>query len=593
MRYSDDLIQEICSRNDIVEYISRYVQLKRSGRDYSGLCPFHNEKSPSFHVSADKQLFHCFGCGAGGSLIQFVMRMENLDFVESLKLLADRAGITLPENSNTIDDKLHEARTRIRAMNKIAARFYYDMLTKEAEGEEARQYFAERKISPKTIIAYGLGYAPDHFDALLSNLRLKGYTDEQIVEAGLAAERSGRIYDRFRGRVMFPIIDLRGNVIGFGGRIMNNAQERDGYKPPKYLNSAETPAFNKGNNLFSLNLAKKSNSDKLILVEGYMDVITVYQAGIPNIVATLGTALTESQAKLMKKYCSEILICYDSDEAGQKAAMRAIDIINSVGGKSRVIKLKGAKDPDEYIKKNGAAMFRQAVEAAVPSTEFKISVVKINYDLNDTEDKVRFVSEAADALVGITDAVEVDAYIRKVAEQTQISKDAIYSEYKKKSQRAVKMRTPQQNIPPSVNVVRSKGAPAAAPQSGGTQRAEKMILNLCVRNKRACAIAQKELPSDDYSTELHRRLAKMIYESRSVGEEPNPAVMLSYLNGGEQSEASAVFYNMEVYEDEERAAADAIRKIKLDRLDERLRHEDDPIKMNELIRLQTELRRKK
>lgn len=592
MRYSDDLIQEICTQNDIVDYVSQYVRLKRSGRDYAGLCPFHHEKSPSFHVSADKQLFHCFGCGAGGNLVQFVMRMENLDFVEALKLLAERAGITLPENSNTMDDRLHETRKRIWAMNKLSGRYFYHMLTAEKEGEAARHYFAERKITPKTVIAYGLGYAPNRFDGLLSYLRGKGYTDEQIVEAGLASSKDGRVYDRFRNRVMFPIIDLRGNVIGFGGRIMGDAVEENGYKPPKYLNSAETPVFSKGNNLFSLNLAKNAKSDKLILVEGYMDVITVYQAGLTNIVATLGTALTENQAKLMKKYSSEILICYDSDEAGQKAALRAIDIINSVGGKSRVIKLKGAKDPDEYIKKNGVAMFRQAVDAAMPSTEFKLSLIKIHYDLNDVDDKIRFVSEAAGALIGIGDAVEIDAYIRKLAEETQISKDAIYSEYKKRMKYAVK---PQTVYPPrNISAPQPKGgAVVSTTAENGMVRAERTLLHLILRSKRLCMRTKETILPDDYSTAVHRGIAKMIYDSWERGEEPSPAVIISSFDGAEASQASAVFYNMEVYDDDEKAAEDAIRKIQLDKLAEQIEHAEDPQRVRELIQRQMELRRKR
>ena len=336
--YPDEIVNEIFAENDIVDYVSRYVRLKKSGRDYSGLCPFHKEKSPSFHVSSEKQLFHCFGCGASGNLVQFVMRTEGLDFVESLKLLAEKAGIQLPEDGNYSSSESHSMKKKIYEMNKLSARFFYENLTKHPEGKIALSYFHERKISKQTIISFGLGFARDSHTALHDYLLTCGYTDKEMLEAGLVVVRDEKIYDKFRNRVMFPIIDLRGNIIGFGGRIMGSAETPSGFKLPKYLNTAETPVFNKGKNLFSLNLAKKSSPVSIILVEGYMDVISVYQAGITNVVATLGTALTENQAKLLMKYCHEILICYDSDEAGQKATIRAIEIINSVNGRSKVFK---------------------------------------------------------------------------------------------------------------------------------------------------------------------------------------------------------------------------------------------------------------
>ena len=338
-RISDDLISEICSDNDIIDYVSQYVPLKKSGKDYSGLCPFHHEKTPSFHVSQDKQLFHCFGCGASGNLVQFVMRMENLDFVDSLRVLADRAGIVIPEEDElTTED--HSRKQKILEMNKLSARFFHNCLKDKSIGGAAQKYFIKRRISWKTVVTYGLGYAPPDKTALVDYMKGKGYTERQLRDAGLAIDRNGRTIDKFRDRVMFPIINVRGDVIGFGGRIMNDQKEINGYKIPKYLNSSETPVFDKGRNLFSLNIAKNARERDLILCEGYMDVISTYQAGVSNIVATLGTAITPNQAKLMLRYANEILICYDSDEAGVKAALRAIDVISEAGGKSRVIRLR-------------------------------------------------------------------------------------------------------------------------------------------------------------------------------------------------------------------------------------------------------------
>lgn len=444
-RISDDMIAQICDENDIIDYVSRYVQLKKSGRDYSGLCPFHHEKTPSFHVSQEKQLFHCFGCGASGNLVQFVMRTENLDFIDALKLLADNAGIIIPEDDGNFSDASHEKKKRILAMNKLSARFFYNCLRDKNIGEKGQKYFAKRNIPWKTVTVYGLGYAPEGHDHLLKYLTSQGFKTEEIVEGGLAVSREGRIYDKFRDRVMFPIIDVRGNVIGFGGRIMHDNKEINGYKIPKYLNSPETPVFDKGRNLFSLNLAKNAKSSEIILCEGYMDVISVYQAGIKNIVATLGTAITENQAKLMLRYGSEILICYDSDEAGTKAALRAIDIINNVGGRARVIRLKNAKDPDEYINKNGVEKFKEAVKNAMPATEFKISLIKKQYDVTSTDGKILFIDEVVNIFTKLKDAVEVDAYITKVAEDTGISREAIASKYREKISKGSYKRIPTKN----------------------------------------------------------------------------------------------------------------------------------------------------
>lgn len=392
--YPDEIVNDVFAENDIVDYVSMHVNLKKTGRDYSGLCPFHKEKSPSFHVSGEKQLFHCFGCGASGNLVQFVMRMEGLDFVEALKLLAERAGIQLPEDNGQNNSNSSSIKKKIYEMNRLSARFFYENLVKHPEGKSALSYFTERKISKKTMISYGLGFARDSYTALHDFLATQGYSNEEMLSAGLVVLREDKIYDKFRNRVMFPIIDLRGNIIGFGGRIMGEAKTQSGLKLPKYLNTAETPVFNKGKNLFSLNLAKKSSSVSIILVEGYMDVISVFQAGITNVVATLGTALTENQAKLLMKYCNEILICYDSDEAGQKATIRAIEIINSVGGRSKVIKLKNSKDPDEYIKNYGAAAFASDVSDAVASTAYRIGLLKQKYSLDSPEGKSLFISEA-------------------------------------------------------------------------------------------------------------------------------------------------------------------------------------------------------
>ena len=591
--YPDEVVNEVFSENDIVDYVSQYVRLKRVGRDYSGLCPFHREKSPSFHVSGEKQLFHCFGCGASGNLVQFVMRMEGLDFVEALKLLAERAGIALPE-AGKANDNSHEIKKKVYEMNKISARFFYDTLTKSAEGKIGYAYFAERKISQKTIVTYGLGFARDSYTALHDFLKEKGYTDKEMLTAGLVVERDGKIYDKFRNRVMFPIIDLRGNVIGFGGRIMGESETPSGIKLPKYLNSAETPVFNKGRNLFSLNLAKKSSPFLIILVEGYMDVITVYQAGIPNVVATLGTALTEAQAKLLLKYCNEILICYDSDEAGQKATIRAIEIINAAGGRSRVIKLKGAKDPDEYIKANGSAMFLQAIAQAKASTEFRMDILKKKYSLDSPEGKAMYVAEATETWLSITDAVEVDAYINRISIDTQVNKDAVYSEYRKKMVK--KSGENRQYANKETVNPKAEGTQMGAALPDKSKKliaAEKKLICLMAQNKKYIDTVKENFTIEDFSAGIHQKLVRIIFEARENNILIEPSIVLNEFADNEINYVSDIFYNMEEYADDNAALCELINSIKLEKLSEKIETEKDPIILSRLVMEMQELRRKK
>ena len=590
--YPDDVVNEVFAENDIVDYVSQYVRLKRVGRDYSGLCPFHREKSPSFHVSGEKQLFHCFGCGASGNLVQFVMRVEGLDFVEALKLLAERAGIALPEEGGA-DDNSHALKKKIYEMNKISARFFYDTLTKSPEGKIGYAYFTERKITQKTIITYGLGFARDSYTALHDFLLQKGYTDKEMLTAGLVVERDGKIYDKFRNRVMFPIIDLRGNIIGFGGRIMGQSETPSGFKLPKYLNSAETPVFNKGRNLFSLNIAKKSSPFSIILVEGYMDVITVCQAGIPNVVATLGTALTEAQAKLLLKYCSEIIICYDSDEAGQKAAIRAIDIINAAGGRSRVIKLKGAKDPDEYIKANGSAMFLQAVSEAKASTEFRLDILKTKYSLDTPEGKAMYVAQAAEALLSITDAVEVDAYINRISGETQVNKDAVYSEYRKRLSNS-KTGEGSRHINREISSPQGENVHAAAALPDKSKKliaAEKKLIYLMSRNKKYIDTVRENFNIEDFSGEIHQKLVRIIFEARDNNTLIEPSIVLNEFADSEINYVSEIFYNMEEYADNNAALFELINNIKLEKLSEKIESEKDPMVLSRLVMEMQELRR--
>ena len=584
-RISDDMIAKICDENDIIDYVSQYVQLKKSGRDYSGLCPFHNEKTPSFHVSQDKQLFHCFGCGASGNLVQFVMRTENLDFVDALHLLADRAGIIIPENGAMESDEAHERKKKILAMNKEAARFFFSCLKDAKTGAKAQQYFRQRNIPWKTVTTFGLGYAPEGRDTLVKHLMSKTFTSKEILDAGLAVSRDGQIRDKFRDRVMFPIIDVRGNVIGFGGRVMHNQKEINGYTIPKYLNSPETPVFDKGRNLFALNLAKNSPEQDMILCEGYMDVISVYQAGVHNIVATLGTAITENQAKLMLRYANEILICYDMDEAGTKAALRAIDVIASAGGRSRVIRLKNAKDPDEYINKNGIERFKEAVRSAIPSTEFRISLVKNRYDTTTADGKVLFIDEVVNVFMSVKDAVEVDAYITKVAEDTGISRDAILAKYREKTSRnKFRSRIPQKSEYQRQTERRTREAVRNEMATPKLLAAEKRLLGLIVKNKKLCKAAAEKIKPSEFSTDVYRRLAKSIYDSFENGETPEPAMILNDFSENELASASEVFYNLEVYDGDTETVNELLYTIRLEKLDLQIKNETNPARLSELFK---------
>lgn len=591
---SDELMNEICSANDIIDYAATFMTLKRSGKSYMACCPFHNEKTPSFHIDRDKQLFHCFGCGASGNFVQLVMRLEGLDYRDALRQLADHAGITIPENGMRESNALTQKKEAILEMNKLAARFFYDSLMDKDVGKSARDYFVSRKLERKTIIRFGLGYSPEKSDALVSMLKEKGYSESQIEEAGLGVVRNGKMLDKFRGRVMYPIINARGKIIGFGGRILGNDKLPDGRRLAKYLNSPATPVFDKGSNLFALNLAKNSREKDIILCEGYMDVITVHQSGITNCVATLGTAITESQAKLMLRYGEEILICYDMDEAGTNAALKAIDIITAAGGKARVIRITGAKDPDEYISKYGVSGFKKAIEKAMPSTEFKLSLVKRKYDLTDTDGKIRFVDEAARVLASLTNPVEVEAYIKKTSSDTGISEQSImgkYAEVKGKI-RSYPPRTREEYKKREMNIINREKQPGEK-VSAAVVAAEKRLLSIAASSRRLCIKAFDELPPELLSNAIYQTLAQRMYDCAKSGKPIEAAEILNEFSGDAQAEntAAAVFFNNEEYADDAATVYDLIYKIKLDKLKAKINNSTDPTEIKELINEQNELRK--
>lgn len=423
VRYSDELIDEIRNSNDIVDVISKYITLKRSGRNFFGLCPFHKEKSPSFAVSPDKQIFHCFGCGAGGNVIHFISKIENLSFRESLELLANRVNIELPTLQNNEDDKTLKLKSKVYEINKIAAEFYHENLYKPTS-KIAQEYIKKRKLDNRTLKAFSIGYA-GNFDELYKILKSKGYTEEEMLASSLVKKSAdGRYMDSFRKRLMFPIQDVRDRVIAFGGRVLDDSK-------PKYINSPENIVYSKGRNLFGLNVARKHETKEIIIVEGYMDAISLYQRGITNVVASLGTALTEAQGRLLRKHSEKIILGYDADGAGQAAILRGMEILQNMGCDIRVLQIEGAKDPDEYVTKYGPERFQKCVENAISLVEFKVKMLKKDLNLEVTSDKIKFLNEIAKILAKVTNQMEREIYIEKLSRDYQISKEAIQAEVNK------------------------------------------------------------------------------------------------------------------------------------------------------------------
>ena len=424
--FPESFLTELTERSDIVEVVSSYVRLsKKSGSNLFGLCPFHSEKTPSFSVSPDKQIYHCFGCGKGGGVINFIMEIENLSFPEAVEFLARRANLPIPEQEN---DRESKKRSRMLALNKDAARFFYEQLAAPG-GAPARDYMQRRQIGRVTATNFGIGYAPDSWDALRNAMKAKGYSDFELFDAGLVRKgKSGGFYDTFRRRLMFPVIDVRGGVIGFSGRILGDGE-------PKYMNSPETLVFNKSRNLFALNLAKKSKSGYIILSEGNIDVVSLHQAGFDSAVASLGTSLTPEQARLISRYTGEVIIAYDNDGAGIKAAQRAIGILEKLELKVRVLRLEGAKDPDEFIKLRGPEAFRKLLEGSEDQVDYRLRTITDKYVLTEPDQKVAFLKEASDLLARLPGKVERSVYAMRVAELAGVKGDAVTDEVERRRKR--------------------------------------------------------------------------------------------------------------------------------------------------------------
>jgi len=557
MKFSDNFINELTARNDIVDVVSEYVHLgRKSGSNMFGLCPFHNEKTPSFSVSPDRQIYHCFGCGKGGGVINFVMEVENLTFPEAVEKLARRAGMAMPEQEYDAQSK---KKARIIALNRDAAAFFYSQLSTPA-GKAACDYMVNRQISPVTAKNFGLGYAPDTWSSLIDAMKAKGYTDFEMFDAGLVKRgKNGGFYDAFRNRLMFPVIDVTGKVIGFSGRILGDGE-------PKYLNSPETAIFNKSKNLFAMNLAKKSKSGYIILSEGNIDVVSLHQAGFDSAVASLGTSLTKEQAALISRYSSskQVIIAYDSDTAGMKASQRAIEIFEKLDVKVKVLHMTGAKDPDEFIKLKGAGAFRNLLEASEDQVDYRLRQVKEKYDLSVDEQKVGFLKEATWLLASLPGAAERQVYAKRIAELAGVNGDVIAAEVERvrkgmlskaaKDERRTVSR-PEQMVQPKDRQLHYDNPASAVAEEG--------VIRLLYLEPE---LYKYELPDEeDFSSEALKHLFGVITAMLKEQRQVTPATLVSELSREEMSLFIDIIQKPEKLSDSRQTMADYTKRIKTEK----------------------------
>ena len=583
MYYPDEVIEEVRMKNDIVDVISGYVKLQKKGANYFGLCPFHNEKSPSFSVSPGKQMYYCFGCGAGGNVLTFVMEYENYTFQEALSHLADRAGVNLPKMEYSKEAREQaEHRARLLEVNKLAANYFYYQL-KAPQGRMGYEYFHDKRgLSDDTIVRFGLGYSNKTSDDLYRFLKGKGYEDSFLKDTGLVTleERGGR--DKFWNRVMFPIMDVNNRVIGFGGRVMGDGK-------PKYLNSPETTIFDKSRNLYGLNVARTTRKNYLILCEGYMDVISMHQAGFTNAVASLGTALTSGHASLLKRYTQEVLLLYDSDDAGVRAALRAIPILREAGVSSRVVNLKPHKDPDEFIKALGAEEFEKRLEQAMDSFMFRVHMAEREFPMEEPQGQNRFFERCAQMLLELSDELERNLYIEAIVKDYRNSGISVENLKKRVGALAMKGTPAEHRIQP-----KPVGAGQQKKKESAAEKAQKLMLTWLVTYPGIFDTVEKYIQPSDFVVPLYRQVAEMLYQQHRDGD-VNPArLMNAFIDSEEQREVSSLFnatIHLETPEEQNRAFSDAVIRIKDESLKERNRTWDptDIQGLQELVKAKKEL----
>lgn len=549
MYYSDEIIEEVRSRNDIVDVISAYVKLQKKGSSYFGLCPFHNEKSPSFSVSRQKQMYYCFGCGAGGNVFTFLMEYENYSFVEALRYLADRAGVDLPEQEySEAERRRADEKAVLLEIHKRAAQFYYVQL-KSSQGEQAMAYLRGRQLGDDTIKAFGLGYSSKFSNTLYQFLKSKGYADDMLAKSGLITmdEKHGP-HDKFWNRVMFPIMDANNRVIGFGGRVMGDAK-------PKYLNSPETLIFDKSRNLYGLNRARTTRKSYFLLCEGYMDVISLHQAGFTNAVASLGTALTAGHASLIKRYVQEVYLTYDSDDAGTRAALRALPILKDAGITAKIIRMEPYKDPDEFIKNLGAEAFEERIEKARNGFMFSLEILEKDYDLKSPEGKTGFLNEAARRLGRFEEEIERNNYIEAVAEKYHTG----YEELR----RLVGKMAVREGLAKPVQRPKTAGAKE---KEDGIRKSQKILLTWLVSDERIFGQIKDYISPEDFSDGIYRKAAGLLFQQYHDGE-INPARIMNYFTDEEEHREVASLFHTRIEEltserEKEKALMETVLRIK-------------------------------
>ena len=580
MRYPEEVVEEVRMKNDIVDVISGYVKLQKKGSNYFGLCPFHNEKSPSFSVSPSKQMYYCFGCGAGGNVITFVMEYENYSFMEALQMLADRAGVALPKQEYSKEAKeAADLRTALLEINRMAANYYYFQLT-NPQGEVGYRYLRDRQLTDDTIRHFGLGFANKTSDDLYRYLRAKGYDDKILKDTGLVTIEERGAHDKFWNRVMFPIMDVNNRVIGFGGRVMGAGE-------PKYLNSPETKLFDKSRNLYGLNYARLSREKYILICEGYMDVIAMHQAGFTNAVASLGTAFTTQHAALLKRYTDKVVLTYDSDGAGTKAALRAIPILRDVGMSIRVLNMQPHKDPDEFIKNMGAEAFRERIEQARNSFLFEIDVLKRNYEMDDPEQKTGFYNQVAKKLCEFPEALERENYLEAVSREFFIN----YEDLKRLVNRMGARLGP---VAPREEEENTAGKKKKDREDGRNQ-SQRLLLTWLIENPFLFDKIEGIITPDDFIEDLYHQVARMVFDGHAAGN-LNPAEILNhFINDEEQYRVVAGLFNASLKEsldneEQKKAFSETIMKVKKNSLDYASRNAAGIEELQRIIREQAALK---
>ncbi len=573
MYYPDDVIEDVRLHSDIVSVVSDYVKLQKKGSSYFGLCPFHNEKTPSFSVSPDKQMYYCFGCGAGGSVFNFIMEYENYSFPEAVRFLADRAGISLPEQEYTGKEKhTRELKERVLEINKTAAVFYNSQL-RSFEGRRGLEYLKKRGLTDQTITHFGLGYAGSNGTMLYSYLKEQGISDELLNESGLMQvnERQG-MYDKFWNRVIFPIMDVNNKVIGFGGRVMGDAK-------PKYLNSPETVVFDKSRNLYGLNFARSARTKTMLLCEGYMDVIALHQAGFTNSVASLGTALTDRHAALLKRYADEVILTYDSDDAGVKAALRAIPLLKEAGVSVRVLHMDPYKDPDEFIQACGRKAFQERIDQAENSFQFELTVMEHAHDMKDPDDKTRFFREVAGKIAESEQEIERENYIEATVERYHVSYDGL----RKMVMEDLMKGSPNVRIAPRT-IERPKE------KEDGNLKSQRLLLTWLSEDPDLFPVISGYIHPEDFTEGLYREVAQMLFEQLEKGT-PDIARIADHFTEQEEQRDVAEIFNTKVpvmtNQEKEKAILDSVYKVASQSIEQKMQALD-PADLSELQRLMKE-----